>query len=103
MRPQYLPLLDRIARMAKQSKKVIIEGHADDLPINTPEFPSNWELSAARALNVLHYFEYQGVKPAKMRAVACGEYQPVAPNDTEEHRRKNRRVEIYLDFNDEAS
>ncbi len=103
LKPRYLPLLDRIARMSKQAKKIVIEGHADDLPINTPEYPSNWELSAARALSVLHYFERHGVQPAKMRAVACGEYQPVAPNDTEANRRKNRRVEIYLDFNEEES
>ena len=98
LKPQFLPLLDRIARMARDVKEIIIEGHADDLPINTPQFPSNWELSAARALSVLHYFERRGLDPAKMAAVGYGEYRPVAPNDSEENRRKNRRVEIYLNF-----
>lgn len=98
LKPQFLPLLDHIAAMAVDAKEVIIEGHADDLPINTPQFPSNWELSAARALSVLHYFEKKGLDPHRMAAVGYGEFRPRFPNDTEEHRRKNRRVEIYLNF-----
>jgi chemotaxis protein MotB len=96
LKPQFLPLLDRIAEMARKAKQVVIEGHADDLPINTPQFPSNWELSAARALSVLHYFESRGIRPQDMVAVGYGEYRPRVPNDSEENRRKNRRVEILV-------
>ncbi|MDZ7373512.1 MAG: OmpA family protein [candidate division KSB1 bacterium] len=96
LKPQFLPLLDRIAVMATRAREIVIEGHADDLPINTPQFPSNWELSVARALSVLHYFETRGIAPGKMVAIGYGEYRPRVPNDSEENRKKNRRVEIFL-------
>jgi chemotaxis protein MotB len=77
---------------------VRVEGHADNVPINTPQFPSNWELSAARAVNVLRYLAYEGKLPAKkLSAVGFGEYHPVESNDTPEGRRKNRRVEFYFE------
>ena len=66
------------------------------MPITTQQFPSNWELSAARALSVVHYLEKQGIAPQRLRAIAYGEVRPLAPNDTAENRNKNRRVQIIL-------
>ncbi|HPZ81513.1 MAG TPA: OmpA family protein, partial [Candidatus Atribacteria bacterium] len=68
-----------------------------DLPIHTSQFPSNWELSAARAIAVLRYLvEEKGLPPERLMAVGYGEYRPLAPNVDEEHRQKNRRVEIVI-------
>jgi chemotaxis protein MotB len=76
---------------------VRIEGHTDNVPIHTAQFPSNWELSSARAVNLLRYLieEYK-MDPQRLSAAAYGEYHPVVPNDTLENRAKNRRVEISI-------
>lgn len=84
---------------AVQDKAIRIEGHTDNVQIVgnlTKRFPTNWELSAARAINVTRYLQGQGIDPAVLVAVANGEYRPVAPNDTDEGRAKNRRIEIVL-------
>jgi chemotaxis protein MotB len=74
-----------------------IEGHTDDVPINTPQFPSNWELSSARAIAVLRFFvDAAGIDPYRLSAVGFGEYQPLVANDTPENRRLNRRVDIVI-------
>lgn len=73
-----------------------IEGHTDDLPINTERFPSNWELSTARATNVLRFLIKEGVPGEKLSAVGYGEFRPLVANDCEENRKKNRRVDIVL-------
>ncbi|UCH20587.1 MAG: OmpA family protein [Deltaproteobacteria bacterium] len=74
-----------------------IEGHTDDVPIHTAKFPSNWELSAARALAVLKFFvDKTDADPRKLSAVGHGEYHPLVPNDTPENRRLNRRVDIVI-------
>jgi chemotaxis protein MotB len=74
-----------------------IEGHTDNLPINTPRFPSNWELSTARATNVLRFLlENTSISPAQFSVAGYGEYRPIADNDSEEGRRANRRVDIVL-------
>ncbi len=90
------PLLDEISDvLAESPHQVRIEGHADNLPIHTPDFPSNWELSTARAVNVLRYVTKGGkCDPKKLSAAGFGEFQPIYPNDTPEHRRQNRRVEF---------
>jgi len=90
------PLLDRVgAIISKGDYPVEIRGHTDDLPIQTNKFPSNWELSTARAVNVLRYLlEIQGISAERLSAAGFGEFQPVVPNDTAERRAKNRRVEI---------
>ncbi|ABB32772.1 OmpA/MotB domain protein [Geobacter metallireducens RCH3] len=82
-----------------QDKMIRIEGHTDNVQIVgnlTKRFPTNWELSAARAINVARYLQGQGIDPTVLVAVANGEYRPVASNDTEEGRAKNRRIEIVL-------
>ncbi|WP_418223640.1 OmpA/MotB family protein [Clostridium isatidis] len=76
---------------------ILVEGHTDNIPINTYDFPSNWELSAARAVNVVRYFvEARGLDPTRFSASGYGEYHPVAPNDTYENMAKNRRVNILI-------
>jgi|SRR5690554_1915890 len=73
-----------------------VEGHSDNVPISTRTFPSNWELSAARALSVVHILQAGGVAPTSLSAAGYGEYHPVAPNDSKENRTKNRRIEIVI-------
>lgn len=93
----YLNEMLQIALKAPFSMRV--EGHTDDIPIETAEFPSNWELSTARAINVLRYFLSTGtISPKKIAAVGFGQYQPIASNDTPEGREKNRRVEFYFEL-----
>ncbi len=86
--------------LAKFIKKVPyplrIEGHTDSIPIATKQFPSNWELSAARAVSVARYFQAQGVIPQRLEAVGYGEYHPLATNETPAGREANRRVEMFL-------
>jgi chemotaxis protein MotB len=73
-----------------------VEGHTDNVPIATAQFPSNWELAAARALSVVHLLQEQGVKPENVSGAAYGEYQPVSSNDDQPGRRLNRRIEIVM-------
>jgi chemotaxis protein MotB len=73
-----------------------IEGHTDSIPINSVRFPSNWELSAARAVTVARYFQGLGLPPERIAATGYGEYHPIAENETDAGREKNRRVEIIL-------
>ncbi|KYO64579.1 Motility protein B [Thermovenabulum gondwanense] len=91
-------ILDKIAPILKDSNHHIrVEGHTDNVPIHTREFPSNWELSTARAVNVVRYFiEVHGINPKKISAAGYGEYRPVVPNDTDKNRALNRRVDIII-------
>lgn len=73
-----------------------VEGHTDDDPISTAQFPSNWELSAARALSVVKLLVDRGVSPTLVSGAAYGEFQPVATNETEAGQRLNRRIEIVM-------
>lgn len=78
------------------SNSILVEGHTCDLPINTYEFPDNWALSSSRALSVLRFLQANGIAPERMRAVGHGEYHFIVPNNSEENRRKNRRVDIVI-------
>ena len=91
-----LPLLEKIgAIISKTTYQIRIEGHTDNLPIHTELFPSNWELSTARAVNVLRYFiKKHRVNPRRMAAEGFSEFRPLVANDSKEKRAKNRRVEI---------
>lgn len=93
------PILDKIIEMfGDWNTNIRIEGHTDDLPIHNARFPSNWELSTARALSVLRYFLQTGeIEPGRLSAVGYGQYHPLLPNINEENRAKNRRVEIYIE------
>jgi chemotaxis protein MotB len=76
-----------------------VAGDTDNLPIQTPRFPSNWELSTARAVEVVKLLVAQGVDPKALSAAGYGEFDPVASNDTADGRSKNRRIEITLQPN----
>ncbi|MEO1020116.1 MAG: peptidoglycan -binding protein, partial [Pseudomonadota bacterium] len=73
-----------------------VDGHTDKRPINTPQFPSNWELSTARAIEVARYFTSQGIPPERVAARGFAEFQPLDPQDTEEAYLRNRRIELKL-------
>lgn len=76
---------------------ILVEGHTDNRPINTDRFPSNWELSADRAVNVVRYFvEVLGEDPKRFSATGYAEFKPVAPNNNYENMAKNRRVDILI-------
>lgn len=91
-------VLDDIAWVLKDMQNQIkIEGHTDNVPINTPQFPSNWELSSARALNILKYLVAKhDINPVKISATGYGEFRPIAPNDNSIDMAKNRRVDIVI-------
>ncbi|MGD2184597.1 MAG: OmpA family protein [Desulfobacterales bacterium] len=96
--PEGFSLLDKIAAAIKKMPyPVRVEGHTDNVPIRTKKFPSNWELSVARAVNVVKYFAaVSKIDPQRLSAVGYGEIRPVVPNDTPSNRAVNRRVEIIL-------
>lgn len=76
--------------------KSVVSGHADNQPIRTAQFASNWELSAARAAGVARYLVESGQDPEMVRVESFGEYKPVASNDTPDGRAQNRRVEVFF-------
>jgi chemotaxis protein MotB len=100
IRSEAEPLLDKVASVLKENVprlNVGIEGHTDDQPIKYSGWKSNWELSTARALSVLHYLvNEKGISPDRLSAIGYGEYRPVASNNTKESRQLNRRVEIVI-------
>lgn len=92
------PILQDVADILRDEKFPIrVEGHTCDLVIRTAKFPSNWELSATRAVNVSRFMvESCGVPGEKISVAAYGEFRPLVPNDSEENRVRNRRVDIVL-------
>jgi chemotaxis protein MotB len=91
------PVLDKLAEVLKQFPNPIrVEGHTDDRPIRTAAFPSNWELSAARAASVVHEFTKAGIDPLRLEIVGFGEFHPRQPNTSVEGRNANRRVAILV-------
>jgi chemotaxis protein MotB len=103
-----LDVLKRVVDILKniKDKNIRVEGHTDNVKIAgnlTRVYPTNWELSAARALNVAKYLQEQGIDPKIISAAAFGEYQPLGDNDTPEGRAKNRRIAIILLPKDEVS
>lgn len=91
-------VLDKVATVLKEMpNNVMIEGHTDNLPIDTEEFPTNWELSTARATEVIKYFiEDPGINPKRLSAAGYSKYRPIKPNDSPENRALNRRVEVVI-------
>lgn len=76
--------------------EISVEGHTDNIPISTREYPSNWELSSARAASVVHFMARQGLDPGRLSAVGMGEHRPLADNSTPEGRATNRRVRLLI-------
>ena len=90
-------VLDGIAQILKQNNyPVSVEGHTDNVPIHTAQFPSNWELSSYRATNVARYFIRSGVANERLRAIGYADTHPVAANDSEAGRVRNRRVSLVI-------
>ncbi len=77
---------------------IVVEGHADNTPINTVKYPSNWELSAGRAASVVRHLQIRSIQPTRLRAIGYADTRPIAPNSTEEGQRANRRVELILEL-----
>lgn len=74
-----------------------VDGHTDNVPISTPLFPSNWELSTSRALSVVRFLSSQGIPASRLAAAGFGEYQPIDPGQTVQARARNRRIELKFD------
>ena len=93
-----LAILNEMAATLKDiDKPLIVEGHTDSTPINTTKFPSNWELSTARATNIVKYLINNcGYSPTRLSAVGYGEFAPITDNDNVKNRAKNRRVDIII-------
>jgi len=98
MKPKAIEILDQIAgKIRVLPANVRVEGHTDNTPIHTAQFPSNWELSTARATHVLQYLLANAqIQPMRLSAVGYGEYKPVADNASLEGRSANRRVDLVI-------
>jgi len=90
-------VLEKIATvLAAAPNQVKVEGHTDNLPIHTVQFPSNWELSVIRATNVVLILQHDGISPDRLSATGYGEYRPIASNATDAGRSKNRRIDLII-------
>ncbi|HAA90248.1 MAG: Putative flagellar motor protein MotB [Thermoanaerobacterales bacterium 50_218] len=97
LKPEAKTVLAEAAEFLKKiPNQVRVEGHTCDLPIHSSKYPSNWELSTARATTVIQYFIALGLPGERLSAVGYGEYRPVVPNTSEANRRQNRRVDILI-------
>jgi len=100
IRSEAFPLLTKVSAVLKDNMaqfNIGIEGHTDNVPIKQSGWKSNWELSTARALSVLHYLANdQGISPERLSAIGYGEYRPLVSNETSDGRKQNRRVEIVI-------
>ncbi len=95
--PRIREILESLAGpLAKFPGDIIVEGHTDNVPIRSSRYPSNWELSQARAVSVIDFFTALGIAERHFVAAGYGEYRPVASNETREGRARNRRIEILI-------
>jgi chemotaxis protein MotB len=96
--PESRATLDAIAELIRPlPNEIRIEAHTDNLPTNSPLYPTNWELSAARAAQVARYLHDEaGIEANRLAILGYGEYRPLYPNDTREHRMLNRRADIVI-------
>ncbi|MFA5779625.1 MAG: flagellar motor protein MotB [Elusimicrobiota bacterium] len=91
------PLDELSAWLSDVPYSIIVEGHTDDTPIKKGlRYSSNWELSLDRARSVVKYFQKKGINPKRLVLAGYGEHHPLYPNDTAEHKKSNRRIEIYV-------
>ncbi|MFO7786345.1 MAG: OmpA family protein [Halospina sp.] len=89
-------LAELVPTLQQSSHPIVVTGHTDDVPITTDRYPSNWELSSARAAQVVRFFQKEGITPERMTAVGKAHTQPRTGNETAEGRARNRRVELLL-------
>ncbi len=101
LKPSAKEILPEICEILKQYDSLIrwihIEGHTDNVPIQNSQYIDNWDLSSARSLSVLHYLQTLDMDPYKLTQTGLGEYHPIAPNDTEENKARNRRVDFVIE------
>ena len=97
LQPQSVAALRAVADSIKSTDNLIqVEGNTDNQPIRSPQYPSNWELSSARAASVVRLFVDAGVAPERMVAIGYGEFRPMVSNDSDTGRARNRRVTINI-------
>jgi Flagellar motor protein len=97
LKPETYPILDKLYEILKDlPNPVEVEGHTDSIPISTERFPSNWELSTARASSIVRYFIAKGINPERLKASGYADAKPIASNATPEGRAQNRRVEVVI-------
>lgn len=98
LRPEARPILDSVARVISRLPQALVrvEGHADSIPIQTERFPSNWELSSARAATVVRHLTATGLNATRFTVVGFGDSRPVGVNSAPEGRARNRRVEVII-------
>jgi len=90
-------ILEKVSTvLAAAPNQIKVEGHTDNIPISTAKFPSNWELSVIRSINVVHILQNDGISPDRLSAAGYGEFRPVSSNDTEAGRGKNRRIDLLI-------
>jgi chemotaxis protein MotB len=98
LNPGFFDVLDRISSaLGRSPGQLVVAGHTDDVPISTTRYRSNWELSSARAVTVVHaLLENADIDPARVLVEGHADSNPLAPNDSADNRAKNRRVELIL-------
>jgi chemotaxis protein MotB len=95
LRPEAGPILSRVASLvASSNHRIVIEGHTDDVPIRTAQFPSNWELSTARAIAAMRFLVDHDIDASRVGVAGYADFRPLLANDTDEHRAITRRVEF---------
>lgn len=102
LKAEGLQLLDDLEDLLVSiNNEIVIEGHTDDVPTNSAVYPTNWELSTARAVSVVRYLcETKSIDPSRLSAMGYGKYNPLDPNDSVENRAANRRVNILIVFDE---
>jgi chemotaxis protein MotB len=97
IKPEAFGVLDKLSKVINEVPgRITIEGHTDNVPISGGKYASNWELSTARAASILHFFITKRVDPNRFSIAGYAEYRPLASNETEDGRAKNRRVELVI-------
>jgi len=98
LRPEATKVLDTVAKVLSETEsKLRVEGNTDDIPTNSPLYPSNWELSVARAVSIVRYLAEEGdIDPTRLSAAGNAEFNPLMPNDSRANRAKNRRADIVI-------
>jgi chemotaxis protein MotB len=90
-------ILEKVSTvLAAAPNQIRVEGHTDNLPIRTPQFPSNWELSVIRSTNVVQILQHDGITPDRLSATGYGEFRPISSNATDAGRAKNRRIDLII-------
>jgi chemotaxis protein MotB len=105
IKPDGIKLLQSLSAYLKTlPNNVRVEGHTDDIPVQSAQYPTNWELSSARAVSVVRYLaDTNHLAPQRLSAVGYGQYQPIVPNDSREHREENRRAVLVILYGNGAA